>query len=145
MHVQVFFLNIFCTFADVGARNERHLCAIFYNKNSGFEVIHGLLDRIMQLLDIAPTKDGSGYFIKQCDGKHLIKQDIESFLVNQITYRSHLFFLFIVDATFFPLRCAEIIVRDKSVGKFGILHPDVIAKFELNLPCSALELSIEEL
>lgn len=101
---------------DVGAKNERHLCAVFYNKNSGFEVIHGLLDRIMQLLDIPPTQDGTGYCIKQCD-----------------------------DETFFPLRCAEIIVQEKSVGKFGILHPDVIAKFELNLPCSALELSLEGL
>lgn len=101
---------------DVGARNERHLCAIFYNKNSGFEVIHGLLDRVMQLLDIAPTRDGTGYFIRQCE-----------------------------DDTFFPLRCAEIVVRDKSIGKFGILHPDVIAKFDLSLPCSALELCIEGL
>lgn len=101
---------------DVGARNERHLCATFYNKNSGFEAIHGLMDRVMQLLDIAPTRDGSGYFIRPCE-----------------------------DETFFPLRCAEIVVRDKSVGKFGILHPDVIAKFDLNLPCSALEMSIEGL
>ncbi|KAJ8796089.1 hypothetical protein J1605_018237 [Eschrichtius robustus] len=31
---------------DVGARNYRHLCAVYYNKNSGFEIIHGLLDKI---------------------------------------------------------------------------------------------------
>lgn len=39
---------------DVGARNYRHLCAVYYNKNPGFEIIHGLLDRIMQLLDVPP-------------------------------------------------------------------------------------------
>jgi len=35
---------------DVGARNERRLCAVNYNKTAGFETIHGLLDRVMQLL-----------------------------------------------------------------------------------------------
>lgn len=37
---------------DTGARNERHLSAVYYNKSPGFEVIHGLLDRVMQLLEI---------------------------------------------------------------------------------------------
>lgn len=37
---------------DVGARNERHICAVYYNKSPGFEIIHGLLDRLMKLLDV---------------------------------------------------------------------------------------------
>ncbi|KAL8187764.1 UNVERIFIED_CONTAM: hypothetical protein K2H54_055646 [Gekko kuhli] len=48
---------------DVGARNHRHLCAVYHNKNPGFEVIHGLLDRVMQLLDVPPSKE-NGYYIK---------------------------------------------------------------------------------
>ncbi|XP_006008677.1 phenylalanine--tRNA ligase beta subunit isoform X2 [Latimeria chalumnae] len=48
---------------DVGARNHRHLCAVYYNKNPGFEVIHGLLDRIMQLLDVKPGRE-TGYYIQ---------------------------------------------------------------------------------
>lgn len=47
------------------------------------------------------------------------------------------------DATFFPGRCAEILVQGKSVGHLGVIHPDVITRFELNMPCSALELDIE--
>ncbi|XP_041420067.1 phenylalanine--tRNA ligase beta subunit [Xenopus laevis] len=43
---------------DVGARNYRHLCAVYYNKNPGFEVIHGLLDRTMQLLALCPGENG---------------------------------------------------------------------------------------
>jgi phenylalanyl-tRNA synthetase beta chain len=39
----------------VGARNERHLAAIFYNKSPGFEIIHGLLDRVMQLLEVSDS------------------------------------------------------------------------------------------
>ncbi len=34
---------------DVGARNERHLVAAYGGLNAGFEVIHGLVDRIMAL------------------------------------------------------------------------------------------------
>ena len=51
--------------AEVGARNERHLSAVFYNTSPGFEVIHGLLDRVMQLLEVPNTTDSAGYHIKE--------------------------------------------------------------------------------
>jgi hypothetical protein len=57
------------TTTDVGARNERRLCAVYYNKNSGFEVIHGLMDRIMQLLEVPYGKEVGGYYLKSSDGK----------------------------------------------------------------------------
>uniref|UniRef100_A0A8D1MU50 Phenylalanine--tRNA ligase beta subunit n=1 Tax=Sus scrofa TaxID=9823 RepID=A0A8D1MU50_PIG len=98
---------------DVGARNYRHLCAVYYNKNPGFEIIHGLLDRIMQLFAVPPGEKG-GYVIKASEGP-----------------------------AFFPGRCAEIFARGQSIGKLGVLHPDVITKFELTLPCSCLETNIE--
>jgi len=47
------------------------------------------------------------------------------------------------DPTFFPQRCAEIICYGKVIGKMGVLHPDVLSKFELNVPCSAMEMNIE--
>lgn len=53
---------------DVGARNCRRLSAIYYNKNPGFEVIHGLLDRTMQLLEVKLGR-GDGYHIQAADGK----------------------------------------------------------------------------
>lgn len=31
----------------------------------------------------------------------------------------------------------------KKIGKIGVLHPDVITKFELTMPCSSLEINIE--
>uniref|UniRef100_A0A673A535 phenylalanine--tRNA ligase n=1 Tax=Sphaeramia orbicularis TaxID=375764 RepID=A0A673A535_9TELE len=46
-------------------------------------------------------------------------------------------------STFFPGRCAEVFVHGKSVGRLGVLHPDVINRFELTMPCSALEIDIE--
>uniref|UniRef100_A0A8C4PMA2 Phenylalanine--tRNA ligase beta subunit n=1 Tax=Equus asinus TaxID=9793 RepID=A0A8C4PMA2_EQUAS len=99
---------------DVGARNYRHLCAVYYNKNPGFEIIHGLLDRIMQLLDVPPGEKKGGYVIKASEGP-----------------------------AFFPGRCAEVFARGQSIGKLGVLHPDVITKFELTMPCSSLEINIE--
>uniref|UniRef100_A0A665W8D6 Phenylalanine--tRNA ligase beta subunit n=1 Tax=Echeneis naucrates TaxID=173247 RepID=A0A665W8D6_ECHNA len=98
---------------DVGARNSRRFCAVYYNKSPGFEVIHGLLDRTMQLLDVKSAR-GEGYHIQAAD-----------------------------DPTFFPGRCAEIFVQGKSVGRLGVLHPDVINRFELTMPCSALEMDVE--
>ncbi|XP_061639197.1 phenylalanine--tRNA ligase beta subunit isoform X3 [Phyllopteryx taeniolatus] len=98
---------------DVGARNSRHICAVYYNKSPGFEVIHGLLDRTMQLLSVKPAR-GEGYHIQAAD-----------------------------DSTFFPGRCAEIFFHGKSVGHLGVLHPHVINSFELTMPCSALEMDIE--
>ena len=35
-----------------------------------YQVIHGLLDRVMQLLEVPFTQDSSGYFIKATDGMH---------------------------------------------------------------------------
>ena len=50
---------------DTGAKNNRHFCAVNYNKTHGFEVIHGLLDRFMQLLEVP---FGDGYFVRAANG-----------------------------------------------------------------------------
>ena len=106
---------------DVGARNARHLAAIYYGKQtSGFETIHGLLDRLMQVLDCpyigrdAGRTSTSGYYI-----------------------HSH------QDGAYLPGRCAAIVVNKQQIGTFGILSPDVLNNFELNHPASALEIDVE--
>ena len=48
------------------------------------------------------------------------------------------------DETFFPGRCAQVIVNGKPIGIMGVLHPEVVSNFELNLPCAVLELDVEE-
>lgn len=53
---------------EVGARNERRLCAVNCNKSAGFEVVHGLLDRVMQLLDVPWDKE-KGYCLKEAEGR----------------------------------------------------------------------------
>ena len=49
------------------------------------------------------------------------------------------------DPRFLTGRCAEILVNGEVKGIMGVLHPEVITNFELSLPCSALELSIEDI
>ncbi|XP_031845222.1 phenylalanine--tRNA ligase beta subunit [Nomia melanderi] len=101
---------------EVGARNNRHLCAVYCNKSDGFEIIHGLLDRVLQVLEIpwSVNENDNGYWLRTVN-----------------------------DPTYFPHRCAEIVSCGKVIGKMGVLHPDVISKFDLNMPCSVLEIDIE--
>lgn len=56
---------------DVGAKNQRRLCAVYCDTASGFEVVHGLLDRTMQLLDVALCTQENGYRLKPVDGNVL--------------------------------------------------------------------------
>jgi len=101
---------------DVGATNKRCLCAVYMNTTAGFEHIHGLVDRIMLLLEIPRTEPGSisGYYLRP-----------------------------IQDTTFFPGMTAEVVVRGNPVGVFGVLHPEVLQSFDLAFPASALHMEIE--
>lgn len=59
------------------ARNVRHAAAVWCNKTAGFEVVHGMLDRIMLMLEV-PRIAGSdaaaptGYYIKERDGTYML-------------------------------------------------------------------------
>ncbi|CAF1024854.1 unnamed protein product [Didymodactylos carnosus] len=101
---------------DTGSRNERRLCAVYYGKTPSFETIHGLLDRVMQLLKLKYETSNSGYYLNSnCE-----------------------------DSGYFPGRFAQVIARGSNIGTIGVLHPNVIEQFELKLPCSALEISVEQ-
>ncbi|KAH7726362.1 hypothetical protein AAVH_06163 [Aphelenchoides avenae] len=100
---------------DTNSRNERHLAAIYYSKTGGFEVIHGFLDRVMEVLDVPFSSDGSGYYIRASN-----------------------------NPTYFEGRCAEVVgPKNRVLGVLGILHPEVLANFSLTMPCSAMEINIE--
>ncbi|KAI9758360.1 MAG: hypothetical protein M4579_003099 [Chaenotheca gracillima] len=96
------------------SRNERHFAAAFYGKTSGFEVVHGLLDRIMLMLKSA--------FITREEGLENTK--VEGYWIDEVN-----------DPTYFPGHAAAIHLRlngkEQVIGTFGILHPTVLEKFEL--------------
>ncbi|VDM50813.1 unnamed protein product [Toxocara canis] len=101
--------------SEVGARNERRLSAVYYSKSSGFEVIHGLLDRVMQLLDVKWTQDENGYHLEAYN-----------------------------DSSYLDGRCARVVgPNGMQLGMVGVVHPDVITAFGLTLPLSAFEITIE--
>ena len=104
---------------ESGSKNERHIVAVYCSKESGFEAIHGVLNRVMEVL-------GVPCFLNQGDGEG----PTYAWRASQ-------------DATFFPDRQAVVSYKNQDVGIFGILHPEVLKAFDIVYPCSALELNIE--
>lgn len=99
------------------SRNERHFAAAWYGKSSGFEVVHGLMDRIMLMLKSA--------FVVGEEGLSGKAQGESAYWISEVD-----------DKTFFPGHAAQIHLRigggrESVVGVFGILHPTVLEKFEL--------------
>jgi len=111
------------------SRNERHFAAAWYGKSSGFEVVHGLLDRLMMMLKTAFITKEEGLEIKN-GGKNM------QYWIEEVD-----------SATFFPGHAASIHVKiagkEHAIGVFGILHPTVLEKFELKYPVSTLEMNVE--
>jgi phenylalanyl-tRNA synthetase beta chain len=107
------------------SRNERHFAAAWYGKTSGFEIVHGLLDRILLMLQTA--------FVTHEEGLEGKKIDFE---VKENPTKPDGYWIEEIDEpTFFAGHAAAIYLRlggkEVRVGEFGILHPSVLDKFEL--------------
>ncbi|KAL7540929.1 hypothetical protein ACHAXR_010486 [Thalassiosira sp. AJA248-18] len=129
----------------VGARNARRVCATYSGPTSGFEVIHGLVDRIMTLCEVAPQDDyvassGNAYVKVHCkEGWYYTIRELKCGTSD-------------VSGTYFPGRAAEILLTTPKGGKepvvigtFGILHPEVLGSFSIKYPTSSVELDLESL
>lgn len=179
------------------ARNERKVAGLWCNKTAGFEVVHGLLDRIMQILGVAfierkESTAATGYYIQETTST-LTRGDRSDH-----SERNADLLDLVADATFFPGRVASIFYRpppavshpaplqdhldpdpaavpasapasgaletmketlakalpalagkaaaaggDLEIGVLGILHPEVLAKFEIDYPCSSIEFDLQ--
>lgn len=105
--------------------NQRRFAAVYAGKTSGFEIVQGLLDRLMKMLRVPwfedSSKKGRGYWISE--------------LTN--------------DGTYFPGRGATVYLRKSEdsepivIGTLGVLHPDVLANFEIPYVASSIELNVE--
>ncbi|KAH7349431.1 phenylalanyl-tRNA synthetase [Plectosphaerella cucumerina] len=120
------------------ARNERHFAAAWYGKTSGFEMVHGLLDRVLLMLRTA--------FITHDEGL-ASKQDVTLKAVDGASKQDGYWIDEIDEATFFAGHAAGVWLRiggkEQRIGEFGILHPEVLNSFELKYPVSTLELNLE--
>ncbi|KAL6585259.1 hypothetical protein OROMI_004548 [Orobanche minor] len=83
---------------DVGASNRRRLAALHCGATSGFELIHGLVDRIMEVNSIpfVSPGDNTGYYIESSN-----------------------------EPEYLAGRQARIIFKGGKIGTFGIVHPQV--------------------
>lgn len=112
--------------AERRARNERRWAAAYYGKTSGFEIVHGLLDRVMTMLRVAFITHEEGLSGKSID-----------FEINENPSRNKdgYFIEEIDEPTFFSGRAAAIYVRLggklQRIGELGVLHPTVLEKFDL--------------
>ncbi|KAF3006748.1 phenylalanine--tRNA ligase subunit beta [Curvularia kusanoi] len=108
------------------SRNERHFAAAIMGKTSGFEQVHGLLDRLMLML--------RSKFMTREDG--LKNAALEGYWIEEVE-----------DKTFLPGHAASIKInlggKNHTIGVFGILHPSVLHKFELPYPVSTVEFNLE--
>ena len=127
----------------VGTKNVRKICAIYAGPTSGFEIIHGLVDRILSLCEVSPSIACIKNSKKKGDSN-----DQEKFRVVRENYEYS-----IIedkdDPLFFTGRAASILLsngknmKDVCIGKFGILHPEVLKNFDIAYPASILEMDLE--
>lgn len=131
------------TSSDVGASNRRDLAAVYMGLTSGFEVIHGLVDRVMQLLEVRPRDKVVADEMGSMGGADGARDNGWRYWIEAVE-----------NDTFFPGRCAVLKVsrpatsdapaeENIQAGIFGTLHPQVLQNFELSFPASAMELNLE--
>ncbi|KAJ2521155.1 phenylalanine--tRNA ligase subunit beta [Coemansia sp. RSA 1939] len=102
-----------------GTRNERHACGLFSGSSAQFEVTQGLLDAVMAALDVAHTKNGRGYYLRESE-----------------------------NPTYLGGRSASVMYRDwsgaeREIGSIGVIHPEVLINYKLEYPVSVFEINIE--
>lgn len=155
------------------ARNYRRLCAVYCDRKAGFEVAHGLLDRVMQVLGVpflqSSASEGKyGYYLRESDEATYLsgrgatvyyrpKPSVEVLKTDSSAQRVE---LQAEGESQGPLHTigeklkaalpgsgadGGAANRDIVIGSLGILHPEVLTNFELARPCSALEIDVEPL
>ena len=145
--------------ADTGASNARHVAALYAGPMAGYEVIHGLVDRLMALLEVprrpfaweqaAGAGAGAGAVVAAGGGGGAVygRGGLRYWVEPEAGV-----------ASYFPGRAARLVLERAAgggdgssgggttrvtAGTFGVLHPRVLAAFELGFPVSVLELDIE--
>ena len=128
----------------VGCKNARRVCAVYAGPTSGFEIIHGLVDRIMTLTEVAPEAAYSANSANAKEEKYRISREGWAYTIAPIEEGDS-------DAgTYFPGRAASILLttpdkKQTRIGSFGILHPEVLSNFDIQYPSSCVELDLEAL
>ncbi|KAK9822691.1 hypothetical protein WJX81_001468 [Elliptochloris bilobata] len=116
--------------AEVGARNERRLAAAVCGPAATFEVIHGLLNRLMDALGV-PLLGDFGQDTREANAR------LKRRFGGGYEWRPS------SDPAFFPGRQAVVVIKGQEVGLFGVVHPEALESFDIINPVCALELNVE--
>ncbi|KAJ1422721.1 hypothetical protein B484DRAFT_398953 [Ochromonadaceae sp. CCMP2298] len=126
---------------EVGAMNCRRLVGLYSSNTAGFEVIHGLADRVMTAVQIQPDEVYAKSSLSDAayaDAKRVGRPGV----VYSVRQGS--------DPLFFPGMSAELVLhwadgRVQVVGCMGAVHPEVLQNFDVSYPASVVEIDIEAL
>ena len=130
----------------VGARNSRRFCAVYAGPTSGFEIIHGLVDRVMTLTEVAPDPAYAGTSLRSDEEQFRVAREDWIYKIVGLDSEND-----DEGKTYFPGRAAAILLSTPEkkeftrIGSFGILHPEVLANFDIQYPSSCVELDLEAL
>ena len=133
----------------VGARNKRKIAAVYAGPTSGFEIIHGLVDRVMTLIEVAPEPSYVATSMKKAQGaeeeKFRVSREGWFYTISPLPEDAH------ESKMYFAGRAAQVLLTKPGssekirLGTFGILHPLVLKNFNIQYPSSVMELDLEEL
>ena len=137
------------------SRNERHLGAVYCARRASFEIVHGLLDRIMLILGLSKT-----YRLEAVDdGMFLPGRGAKIMFTAPTTAVDGAVHLMeaAADQDDDGKKSALDSVKDTlgaaltstskaiEIGRIGVLHPRVLSAYELVYPASVLELNVQAL
>jgi len=112
--------------SDVGATNKRCLAALHVATTADFEVIHGLCDRVFQMVDILHISEYKQWKVDEQKGQENKKQYSKAYYLKSHDYPMYL-----------PGRCAAVVLHDARtscdtiLGHFGIIHPNVLKNYDI--------------
>ena len=125
---------------DVGCRNERRLIALYAGPTAGVEIIHGVVDRVMQVLSVVPSPE----YCKEASETEFV-QTLKEDNAAKGEYKIEA----LDSPTYFRGMSASVLLKKtgenefKKIGEFGALHPEVIQRFKLALPISCFEMNLQ--
>jgi phenylalanyl-tRNA synthetase beta chain len=126
---------------DIGAMNARRMVGVYAAHSAGFEVIHGLVDRVMSCVQIKPEElyAATSLTADEIADRRRVARPAVVYSIRACT-----------DPIFFPGMGAEVVLKyddgsEKVVGILGVVHPEVLSTYEITYPCSITELDIDAL
>ena len=137
---------------DIGTQNRRRFCAVYAAHSSAFEVIHGLVDRVMACCQIQPEAAYAANSMTNDEfaGAKRVAREGMQYSVRPCS-----------DPVYFAGMGAEVVVKysgeeqakqaqvnvgdEKVVGHMGVVHPEVLSNFDISYPTTTCELDIDAL